>query len=300
MANTGGVLIAGRNGQVALELARAFAARSQPFLALGRTELDLADSATVEETVVALRPAIVVNAAAYTAVDKAEEEPELATAINAIGAGRLARSAHCVGAPIIHISTDYVYDGLKPAPYVEKDATSPLGIYGASKLEGEHLVADANSRHVILRTAWVFSPHGHNFVKTMLRLGSEREEIGVVADQKGAPTSAADLADAIVALTDRILSAPDRSDQYGVFHAVNSGATTWHGFASAIMSGARRRGLKTAHVNAIATADFPTRARRPANSILDASKLLSVHGIVLRAWEEALEHCLDDLIIHTN
>lgn len=296
MVTAPGILVVGRHGQLAEELCRALSAGGYPFTALGRAEMDLGDVAAVDRVVASIRPSLVVNAAAYTAVDKAEDEPAAAHAINAVGAGRLAAAAHEFGAPIVHISTDYVFDGSKESPYVETDATNPLGVYGASKLEGERLVAASNPRHVILRTAWVFSPHGNNFVKTVLRLGGEREEIAVVADQTGTPTSAADLAGAIVTVADRIGIAAVSAEQFGVYHAVGTGATTWHGFATAVMNGARARGAKGARVNAIATTDYPTRARRPANSVLNASKLSRAYGITLPDWQTSLDRCLDSLI----
>ncbi|MBL8564410.1 MAG: dTDP-4-dehydrorhamnose reductase [Hyphomicrobiaceae bacterium] len=296
MGERGPVLIAGRSGQVAHELARVLRQTGRPFVALGRGDLDLADPSSIARGISQHRPSLVINAAAYTGVDKAEDEPTVARAVNATGAGLLAAAASRAGAPIVHISTDYVFDGTKPAPYLETDATAPLGVYGATKLEGERLVAAANPRHVIVRTAWVFSPHGHNFVKTMLRLGTERDEIAVVADQSGAPTAAADLAEAIAHIASRLDCEQPNSERFGIFHAVNAGATTWHAFACAIMDGAKRRGAKAAHVRAISSAEYQTRARRPANSALDTGKLLRVFDFALPAWELALERCLDNLI----
>lgn len=291
------ILIAGRNGQVAGELAAQLTAAGTPFLALGRDGLDIADPGAIERTVADVGPAVVINAAAYTAVDKAEDEPEVARAINALGAGRLAAAAQQAGAPIIHVSTDYVFDGSKNGAYTETDPANPLGVYGATKLEGELLVAAANPRHVIVRTAWVYSPHGSNFVKTMLRLAASRDEIGVVADQRGSPTSAADLATALLAIASRVRGvAANDGDAYGTFNAAGSGTTTWAGFANAIMAGAAERGAPAARIKPITTADYPTRARRPANSVLDCSKLARVHGIGIGGWEPALARCLDILI----
>ncbi len=296
MSERGPVLIAGRSGQVALELARVLRPTGRPFVALGRGELDVSDPSSIARVVEEHRPSIVINAAAYTAVDKAEDEPAVARAVNATGAGLLAAAASRAGAPIVHISTDYVFDGSKPTPYLETDTTGPLGVYGATKLEGERLVAAANPRHAIVRTAWVFSPHGHNFVKTMLRLGAERDEIAVVADQFGAPTAAADLAEAIAHIAARLDGEQLPSERFGIFHAVNAGTTTWHGFACAIMDGAKRRGAKAARVRAITSAEYPTRARRPSNSALDTGKLSRAFDLTLPAWELALERCLDTLI----
>ena len=296
LVDVGLILVAGRSGQVALELARTLRAAGHRYLAFGREKLDIADTDAVDRAVQSLRPALVINAAAYTAVDKAENDKNAARAINALGAEHLAAAAHRVGAPIIHLSTDYVFDGNQPTSYVESDRPNPLSVYGSTKLEGERLVANANLRHIILRTAWIFSPHGQNFVKTMLALGAEREEIRVVADQRGAPTSATDLADAIVYLSNAVLRDKKGPEQFGTFHITNEGSTTWHGFACAIMDGARLRGARAARVEPIATTDFPMRARRPPNSTLNTTKISRTYGIELQSWRSALENCLDTLV----
>ena len=296
LADGGTILVAGRNGQVALELARALRAAGYRYLAFGRDKLDIADTDAVDHAVQSLKPALVINAAAYTAVDKAENNKDAARAINALGAEHLAAAAHRVGAPIIHLSTDYVFDGNQSTPYVESDRPNPLSVYGSTKLEGERLVANANPRHVILRTAWIFSPHGQNFVKTILALGAEHEEIRIVVDQRGAPTSATDLADAIVYLSNAVLEDEKGPEQYGTFHITNEGNTTWHGFACAIMDGARLRGARVARVEPIATTDFPMRARRPPNSTLNTTKISRTYGIELQSWRSALENCLDTLV----
>lgn len=289
------ILVAGREGQVAVELARVLSAAGHRVTALGRPSLDLANEATIERAVGEVRPDLVVNAAAYTAVDKAEDERESAMAVNATGAGLLASTAARLGAPIVHFSTDYVFDGSKTTPYLETDATGPIGVYGSTKLEGERLVAAANPRHAILRTAWVFSPHGNNFVKTMLRLAGQRPELTVVDDQHGTPTSAADLADAVAHLAPRLVAEDAAPERFGVFHAVPGGPTTWCGFARAIMDGARERGAPAVAVRAITTAEFPTRARRPQSSVLSPEKLSRVHGIALPPWPDSLSRCLDAL-----
>ena len=243
-----------------------------------------------------LKPALVINAAAYTAVDKAEDDRDAARAINALGAEHLAAAAHRVGAPIVHLSTDYVFDGNQSASYVESDRPNPLSVYGSTKLEGERLVANANPCHVILRTAWIFSPHGKNFVKTMLTLGAEREEIRIVADQRGAPTSASRPCGCHRLPFQCSLGRRERARKFGTFHITNEGSTTWHGFACAIMDGARLRGARAARVEPIATAEFPTRVRRPPNSTLNTTKISRTYGIKLQSWRSALEICLDRLV----
>ena len=291
------VLVAGQTGQLAIELQRALNDAGHRCVTLGRPSLDLADPSSVQAAIMRVKPDAVVNAAAYTAVDKAEDEPELAAAINAFGAGALAGAAADAGLPIIHVSTDYVFDGTKDGAYVENDPTSPLGVYGRTKLEGELRVAEANPRHIILRTSWVFSAHGHNFVKTMLRLGRERTTVSVVDDQQGCPTAAADLAAAIATLLPGIVSDNASKDRFGVFHAAAKGPVTWCGFARAIMEGAAKRGARSAEVIPITTADYPTRAHRPANSILDSSRLRALHGIDMPMWQAGLDAVLDEILL---
>ncbi len=290
------VLVVGRLGQVGTELARRLPAAGHESLSLEPPELDLLQPATVRAALDAFRPDILVNAAAYTAVDKAEDDSALAHAINHHGTALLGRETARLGVPLIHFSTDYVFAGDKPAPYVESDPTGPVGVYGASKLAGDLALAAANPRHVVLRTAWVCSAHGGNFVKTMLRLGRERPELGVVADQHGAPTFADDLADAVLALLPRLVAAPAGDAGFGTFHLTGQPFTTWHGFAEAIFAGAAARGQKPPLLRAIATADYPTRARRPANSRLDCSRIAAVHGIHAADWRASLDRCLGDLL----
>ncbi len=284
------VLVVGETGQLARELARAAWAPEVELTFAGREIIDLARPETATAVVGALKPDVVVNAAAYTAVDKAENDEEHAFVVNRDGPAALARAATAAGAPLIHVSTDYVFDGTKTGPYVEDDPVAPVSVYGRSKEAGERAVREAAPRHIILRTAWVYSPFGNNFVKTMLKYGAEREEMRVVADQHGCPTAAADIAAAIVRL-----AAAEAG--WGTFHYSGAGPTTWHGFAEAIFAGAAARGFKVpARVAAIGTADYPTPAARPANSVLDCTKIARVHGIVARDWREALEGCLDTLI----
>jgi dTDP-4-dehydrorhamnose reductase len=252
---------------------------------------------SLQAAIASIKPDAVVNAAAFTAVDMAEDEPELAAAINAAGAGSLAAAAADAGLPVVHVSTDYVFDGTKEGAYLETDAPAPLNVYGRTKLEGEQRVAEANPRHVILRTSWVFSAYGHNFVKTMLRLARERTTVSVVDDQRGSPTAAADLARAITTLLPRIVSDSASADAFGVFHAAGKGPVSWYGFALAIMEGAAKRGARSAAVVPISAADYPTRARRPANSVLDCSRLLAVHGIEMPPWQSSLDATLNDILL---
>lgn len=291
----GRILVFGENGQVAHALGRACAMNGYVVRLAGRSSADLADSKAVSKMVDDFQPQLIVNAAAYTAVDRAEEEVVQAYLINQDGAARVANAAAAAGVPLIHLSTDYVYDGGKPTPYVESDATNPIGVYGASKLAGEKAIADINKDHVILRTSWVCSPYGTNFVKTMLRLASQREEIGVVDDQWGAPTFAEDLASAILTIAGMLMSAKDRSELAGIYHATGWGETTWCRFAKAIMAGSLERQGPSCRVRAIATHEYPTRARRPANSRLDCSKLARQFGIRMPAWEASLSTCLNQL-----
>jgi dTDP-4-dehydrorhamnose reductase len=291
------IFIAGNRGQVAQALARIYAARGDVVQSAGRATVDISDAAGVRSAIGAFGPDLVVNAAAYTAVDQAEDDAEAAYKINRDGARHVAAAARAIAAPLIHLSTDYVFDGTKTVPYVETDSTSPLGVYGRSKLEGEQAVAAATADLVILRTSWVYSADGNNFVKTMLRLAGERDAIDVVNDQSGAPTFAADLAAAIAAVGDALLSAKDRAALCGLYHAAASGETTWYRFARAIVELSAARGGPTCTLRPVTTGQFPARARRPANSRLDASKLARTFGIRLPPWQTSLERCLDQLIV---
>jgi dTDP-4-dehydrorhamnose reductase len=279
------VLVTGRNGQIATSLLeRASRQASVEVVALGRPELDLEHPASVEAAILNARPDAVVNAAAYTAVDKAEAEPAKALAANRDGAAAAARAAATLGVPFIQLSTDYVYPGDKPEPYVEGDSTGPTSIYGRSKLDGEQAVTAAHPGALILRTAWVYSPFGANFVKTMLRLGKERGTVRVVDDQHGNPTSAIDIADAILQIAPRLAGA---GEQGGVYHLCASGSTTWCGFARVIFAESGKRGGPVPRVEAIATSDYPTPARRPANSRLSMAAFASRFGFELRPWPDA-------------
>lgn len=281
------ILQFGTTGQVA----RALTAAASPGLAihaLGRAQADLQQPDAIARAICDAGPIdLVVNAAAYTAVDKAESEPDLARLVNTDSVAAMARACAARGVPLIHISTDYVYDGTKPTPYVEGDTTNPLGIYGQTKLEGEDAIRAALPRHVILRTSWVYSPWGTNFVKTMLRLGAERPELRVVDDQHGAPTSARSIARAILAIAPRLVARGDA----GTFHFCDVGETTWRRFAEAIFADA---GIK-ARVVPIPTTGYPTPASRPLNSRLDCTKVEHVYNIARSPWRDALRRVLKEL-----
>ena len=289
------VLIVGATGQVGRELARAaWPAGLRPVI-LDRYGLDVTDAARVRAVIAEQAPAVVVNATAYTAVDKAESDAETAFAVNRDGPRALAEGCAAAGAALVHISTDYVFDGRKDGAWVESDPVAPLGIYGASKAAGEQAVREAlPEAHVILRTAWVDSPFGGNFVKTMLRVGAERDTLRVVADQHGCPTAAGDIARTIVTLCDGI--AAGRRDGFGTFLFAGAGPTTWHAFACAIFDLVARHGRKVPRVEAITTADYPTPTARPANSVLDCTAIERTWGIVPRPWRDALAEVIDELL----
>lgn len=282
------ILVTGRTGQVSRALIRAAETRGAALSAIGRPELDLEHPAAAAATVSRYRPRVLINAAAFTAVDKAEEEIERARQINGVAAGALAEACAAIGAPIIQVSTDYVFAGDKGAPYVESDPTSPQSAYGHSKLLGEQMVGQTNPRAIVVRTAWVYDASGANFVRTMLRLAKSRNEINVVADQLGCPTFADDLADALLT----IASDPAHT---GVYHCAGAGETNWAVFATEIFAQSRARGGPHAVVKSIATSDYPTRARRPANSRLDCRKLTNDYGVRMRDWRDALAACMDEI-----
>jgi len=285
------IAVTGKDGQVVTALVEAGPNAGVEIVAIGRPVLDLADPATVVPALARARPDVIVSAAAYTAVDKAESEPDLAFAINGAGAGVVAEAAGTLGVPVIHLSTDYVFDGSKPTAYVETDPTGPLSVYGASKLEGERLVAAATPDHVILRCAWVYSPFGTNFLKTMLRLAETRDHLRVVADQHGRPTSAQDIAEAVIAIAKRLKADADPALR-GIFHLASTGEAVWAQFADEIFKAAS----KAVTVEAITTADYPTLARRPANSRLDGAKLAETYGIVLSDWRQSAAVVVDRLM----
>ena len=282
------LVVTGREGQVVSSLLEAGQLAGVDVIAIGRPQLDLANPDTVIEAIAAARPDVVVSAAAYTAVDQAEDEPDLAFRVNAVGAGKVAQAAARLGVPVIHLSTDYVFDGSASGSYVETDATAPASVYGATKLAGEQAVAAANPRNLILRTAWVYSPFGKNFVKTMLRLAADRDEISVVADQWGNPTSALDIADAILHAAATLHRNKDFA-AFGIYHLAGTGEANWSGFARHILDTSRVSGGPSARVRDITTTDYPTKARRPANSRLSSAKFASAFGWSAPDWRLSTE-----------
>ena len=287
------VTVTGRGGQLVTALIeRGAASDDMTIVPSGRPEIDLENPRDIAGALAATRPDVIVNAAAYTAVDLAESEPERAMAINGRGAGAVALAAHELGLPIIQISTDYIFDGDKPYPYVETDAAAPIGAYGRSKLAGEEAIAAANADHIILRTAWVYAAQGKNFPLTMLRLAATRSEVAVVADQHGCPSYAPDIADVILAIAKRLRAEPDRADLRGIFHIVGRGETNWASFAKEIFRQSALHGGPTATVQPITTEQYPTPARRPANSRLDCTKLFRVYGIAMPSWQDATSRCI--------
>jgi len=282
-------LITGANGQVGYCLTQQLKDKYE-ILAVDRNELDITDQSAVKNAVENFRPDVIINAAAHTAVDSAETEVELSEAINVKGPQYLAEAAKNVDAAILHISTDYVFDGQREGKYKETDATDPQGVYGKTKLEGEQAVAKANDKFIVLRTAWVFGEHGNNFVKTMLRLAKTRDTLGVVADQIGGPTYAGDIAAALIHISERIIN--NLNVEYGIYHFSGEPYVSWCDFAKMIFTEAVSQNvLKRAPlVNSITTADYPTPAKRPANSCLDLTKIQQVFGIQPSNWQKALKN----------
>lgn len=292
------VLVTGASGQLGTELRRAAWPDGWRPVAIDRDRLDLTDASAIAASVAGGydgQPfAAVINCAGYTAVDKAESDQVTAWQVNALAPAALAEACGRAGIPLIQVSTDYVFAGDKDTAWEVDDPVGPLGVYGASKLGGELAVRASGARHAIVRTAWVVSAHGHNFVKTMLRLGAEWDAVRVVADQRGSPTGAADLAAALVTIAIRL--AEDATAPTGTFHFSNAGATSWADFAREIFAQSRVRGGPTAGVEGIATSDYPTPARRPANSLLGHDAIAAAYGIAPRPWQAALGDILDELI----
>ncbi len=285
------LVVGGTSGQVARELA----ALHGPEFGLdvrGRPQLDLASPATLAAAIADARPDVVINCGAYTAVDQAESEPDLARAINADGPAALGAVCAAAGIPIVHLSTDYVFDGAKTSPYLETDPTGPQSVYGATKLAGETAVANSGARHVILRVSWVHAPEGKNFVRTMLRLAGSRERLGVVADQIGRPTYAPHLAIALRDVAARLVMDPDAPT--GVFHLTGSGEPcSWRQFAETIFAASHVRGGPSAIADPIPASAYPTPAKRPANSVMDCTRIAETYGLVLPTWKQGVEECVE-------
>lgn len=287
------IAVTGTGGQVALSLMeRAGRLPDVEVFTLGRPELDLARRETIWPALASSRPDLVVSAAAYTAVDRAEDEAELAYRINCTGAGAVAEAATRLGVPIVHLSTDYVFDGSKQGGYHETDTPAPLNVYGASKLAGEIVVAAVAPRHFILRTSWVYSPFGTNFVKTMLRLASERKEIAVVADQLGNPSAALDIADAIL----RVAVAMGEGAAYGTYHLAGTGTTSWADFARRAFAASRASGGAWAEVRDIKASEFAARASRPLNTQLSSTKFASTFGWTMPHWQQSLDEVVGRIV----
>lgn len=290
--------VTGREGQVVRSLIDVAFGSKIEILPLGRPQLDLAGSSdAIVNAIEAAIPDAILSAAAYTQVDEAESERRLAFAVNCDGPRAVAKAARKLGVPLIHLSTDYVFDGSKGSPYVEEDKTEPTGVYGASKLAGEEAVLAEHDNSAVLRIAWVYSFYGKNFVRTMLRLAAERREVSVVTDQRGNPTSALDIADGILRIAANLKAGNDRA-QRGIFHMTASGEASWADFAEAIFARSREAGGPSAIVKHINSVDYPTAARRPANSRLDSSKLERAHGVRLPDWQSSLKDIVRPLVGH--
>jgi dTDP-4-dehydrorhamnose reductase len=291
------LLVTGANGQVGCELRQSLAPLGE-VIALDRAACDLARPAEVARILRAATPDIIVNAAAYTAVDRAEQEEELATLINGTAVGEIAQAARQLGALLIHYSTDYVFDGRKDAPYAEDDVPSPISAYGRSKLAGERAIAQCGGRYLIVRTSWIYAARGHNFLKTVLRLARERDELRIVDDQIGAPTWARDLAAATAVMTRQARQEIARDDfESGLFHVTGSGATSWFVFAKAVVKQAEQYGLlaRKSKIVPIASSEYPVAATRPKNSRLSGARARHRFQIALPEWEQSLAVCMREL-----
>lgn len=289
------LLIIGHKGQLGYDLQKQADEKSFEYQGLDLPELDITNAAQVEKQIADSKASLLINSAAYTAVDKAESEPELAFKVNRDGAANLAHACKNLHIPMIHISTDYVFDGLKNNPYCEEDTVNPSGVYGISKEEGERAVCNILESHIIIRTAWLYGTHGNNFVKTMLRLCQERETLRVVADQHGCPTCAADLAEAIVTIADHLRNG--RKMIWGTYHYCGQGITTWHEFTEKILEyAASYISVKTRKVEAITTAEYPTPAKRPAYSALNCDKIAENFEIMTKPWQESLKKTLTSIL----
>jgi dTDP-4-dehydrorhamnose reductase len=287
------ILLFGGNGQLGRELTALAEMRGMPLRALSRAEADIAEPQTVAEAVAAAQPSLVVNAAAYTAVDKAESEPAEAARANATGPAVLSEACARAGLPLVHVSTDYVFDGTKAGPYVEDDPVAPLGVYGRTKADGEAAVRSRLPRHLILRTSWIYGVHGRNILKTVLRLAQEQDELRFVADQRGCPTSTADIAEAILLAAPRLAAGEPVS---GTYHFAGTGATTWHDFVRHAVAVQAELTGRRPRVVPIATAEYPTLARRPANSELDSSRFAAAFGLRAQPWQARVESAVRALV----
>lgn len=294
------ILLTGKNGQVGWELARSLMPLGE-VIALDRTQCDLSRPETIPGIVQAIKPDVIVNAAAYTAVDKAEEEEELATTINGTSVGVLAEEARKLNALLIHYSTDYVFDGSKSEPYTEEDLPNPINAYGRSKLVGENAILQSGCDYLILRTTWVYAARGKNFLKTILRLAQEREELSIVADQNGTPTWSRNIAD----VTEHVMAVVQQDRLANrftsdIYHLSAGGKTTWHGFSRAIIERAKQLTsvgiIKTKEVHSIATEDYPLPAARPKNSQMDSGSLEARFGVTMPEWQHAMGLCIEELV----
>lgn len=290
-------VVTGLDGQVVRSLIERGALHTEiEVIPVGRPTLDLGSIETIEAALVAAKPAAIISSAAYTAVDQAETDEASAFTINAAAVGEIGRVAKVLGVPVVHLSTDYVFDGEKASAYLEDDPVNPVSVYGRSKLEGERLLDASGSDHVILRTAWVYSPFGKNFLKAMLRVAETRDELNVVADQIGNPTSALDIADAVIKVTNNLV-ASDTADLRGVFHMAGTGEASWAEFAAEIFAASSRNGGPAANVRSITTVEYPTPAHRPKNSRLDCSKLNAKHGVLMPAWQVSTASVVNRLLL---
>jgi dTDP-4-dehydrorhamnose reductase len=287
------ILLIGKVGQVGWELRRTLAPLGQ-LTCVDYPEINLLEGSSIQKWVRETAPAIIVNAAAYTAVDKAESETDLAMKINGVAPGILAEEAKKSGAVLIHYSTDYVFDGTKPTPYLEDDPANPLGTYGRSKLAGDQAIQQADCNHLIFRLCWVYGARGQNFMLTMMRLAKEREKLRVVRDQIGSPTWSRMIAEATALALKQVLAVCETRDFRGVYHLCASGHTSWHGFAESIVRLMPQDGKKCQQVEAIATAEYPTPAKRPARSVLSCEKLKRTFGLQLPQWEESLAQVVEN------
>jgi dTDP-4-dehydrorhamnose reductase len=290
------LLVIGAQGQLARCLLEAGKTRNFNIVGVGRSDIDLLNVENIIRLVKGVTPSLVINAAAYTAVDRAELEPAAAFAINAEAPGHIARACQHNRTPLIHMSTDYVFDGTNAEAYREEDAVAPLGVYGLSKLEGERRVAEALPQHIIVRTAWIYSPYGNNFAKTMLALARNRSELRIVDDQVGNPTYGPHLANAILSAADKSVRSANTCAQWGTYHLAGSGVTSWYNFAREIFGQSARLGGPVVKLRPIATSEYPTSSKRPSNSALNSSKFFRAFGIRLPHWRLGVSECIGRLL----